>query len=277
MSKSIMIDVSEMKTKRDCHRKWAFSSRNKMHLRSKVTPPALALGIAFHKGLELLYMGVSPDIDGLCTTYGVLDFDEQRILRTMLEGYEENIIRLDIEKYEILDTEYKFQIPVEGTNIIVTGSIDMVVRERATGKIFGFEHKSAKNWRPEIYDILDEQPQMYFIAIEKGFGRCDGIFINQVKKLKTKFDIKRTLLTYSKARLDNFFKCFVKDCHEINNMKDDNEFTASPSYIKCTMCMYADLCISIETSDSIDVSNISESEIEILGLEKRLIDHLDEK
>lgn len=273
----MLVDVSEVKTFRTCTRKWAFSSRNMMHLRSIKMPPALALGIAFHKGIELIYMGMVPGVNELSNRYELTP-TQHRILENMLGGYLVEAYPADKERFKVLDTEYKFEIPSKHTDIIITGSIDMIVKERGTGKIFGFEHKSVKNFRPNIYDTLDEQPQLYFNAIKKDFGRCDGMCINQVRKLKTKFDMRRVWLTYTDKQISDFMRWFEADALNIKNCIEWGEYPAKPSYMGCTMCQYSDMCEKMQKEGISCISEFDDpNKLALYGLERREIDHLEEK
>ena len=47
------VDVSEVKSYRECKRKHQFSSRNRFHLRSTIPNPNLVFGTQFHEVLAM--------------------------------------------------------------------------------------------------------------------------------------------------------------------------------------------------------------------------------
>ena len=53
----MLIDTSEVKSFRTCGRQHLLSSRNRLHLRPKATPPASITGKIFHDALHQLYLG----------------------------------------------------------------------------------------------------------------------------------------------------------------------------------------------------------------------------
>lgn len=268
---AMLVDVSELKSYRDCHRKWALSSRNRMHLTAKKPATALVFGTAFHACLAQMYEQVPVELQKYAEVLVQEDFDT---LTNIVSRYALEVIPTDLDRFEVLAIEHKFRIPLS-ENITATGSIDAVLREKATGKIYGFEHKTCKNWRPEFYDLVDEQPQMYFAAIIKDFGRCDGIVINQVKKLKTKLENKRTYCSYSDEEISEFLKWVLVDAKEIQDKKTSNEYRCSPSFMKCQMCDFQPLCLEMRTNS--DISVVTQDLMDIYDFKIRERDHLEEK
>jgi len=287
-AKTTMIDVSEVKVYRECPRKWAFSSRNKMHLRKKDTPVSLKLGTAFHKAIERMYLGVDIKLNEIAEE---LEIDKANLdmLEFQLGGYYNNVLKRDLEQFAVVNTEHRFYIPIEDIahgifiprnddNIAIVGSIDLVYRHRESGNFGGLEHKFIKNFRSSIYDALDEQPKLYFYVIDHEFGDCEIIGINQVRKLKTKFDFIRSALTYTPEQLDNFIENFIISCLEIADMISLEHFPCNPNYMGCQMCDYSELCLSMNAQGTDNINVIDNEEIlASLGLEKRTVDHLDEK
>lgn len=170
--------------------------------------------------------------------------------------------------------------------ICVCGSIDMICVDNAFHELIGFEHKTAKNFRPEVYDLLDEQPRVYSVALKKiledyhkqgkllDVATTGPIYLNQVKKLKSRFDYQRVACKYTDEDLDRFMEAFVETCDEVAWRNTPADMLPQPGYMKCQMCDYADLCMhyGYATIDSQDLLKEFEGEFEV-----RDKDHLEEK
>lgn len=292
------VDVSEVKSFKSCQRQWQLSSRNQFHLRPRITPPAFALGTLFHESLHSLYLGV--DLETVMTEVKNEMTDNDTCLLAMIPGYAKNVLEGDLERFEVLDIEHKFVIePVEGLDIQICGSIDMIVVEKETNKVFGFEHKTAKNFRDTSFLWMDEQPRIYTVALieyiaEKNrklleewdsAGRpaeaepvlysLGGVYINEVKKLLRDFKYQRTLCTYPDDDLSNFFNTFFSTCVMIKNSVETDDFKVpSPSYFACSMCDFRNVCETYMYR-SLDKKEILDEFSEELS--ERETDHLDEK
>lgn len=285
------VDVSEIKTYRECKRKHFLSSRNRLHLKPIAPNDNLFFGTVFHQCLHMLYAGAGENLDDvhkyIDDTLG--DSEMHKMMCTMINGYFDGPLQDDLNRYEVLDIEHSFDFEI-APDIHVCGSIDMIVKDKTDGKIYGFEHKSGKNFRPDIYDLIDEQPRIYFIALQRyavnraispttgellapaQLEEVGGIILNQVKKLKTQFQYKRTTHRYSDDDLTNFMASFEADAHHIYN--EDEPELPSPSFMKCQMCDYASICqhFGYESLSTDKVMQEFEGEYVV-----REVDHLDEK
>lgn len=285
------IDTSEIKTYRECHRKHEFSSRNRFHLRPIKSNDNLVFGTQFHEVLAMIYLGTSEDKILEWITREVTDPQMNRMMNNMFEGYYHGPYQQDKERYVLVDIEKSFNYPiaVNPTAVVgeytvdhepwdfkqvngqwvavdnngelydaicVCGSIDMICIDTKTGKLVGFEHKTAKNFRPEVYDLLDEQPRVYSWALRRILGdyhaqgkllevtEVGPIYLNQVKKLISKFDYQRVTCMYTDEDLSNFMKLFERDMYKVAMYTYDPEDSLpTPGYMKCQMCDYADLCM----------------------------------
>lgn len=314
------VDVSEVKSYRECKRKHQFSSRNRFHLRSTITNPNLVFGTQFHEVLAMMYMGT--DLDKILEWINaeVTDSVHWKVMDNMTKGYYNGPYQKDKDRYVVIDIEKSFNYPVgvvdetsfaidpayfdlkyerdEDGNwiavdrtsgetyetICVCGSIDMVCIDVVTGKLVGFEHKTAKNFRPEVYDLVDEQPRVYSWALKKILEdyhqqgkylevlETGPIYLNQVKKLQTKFDYHRSECEYTPDDLYNFIEAFVRSARQIAD--DHNVCNPEPGFMKCQMCDYADLCMHYGYKDIDKDELLREFEGEF---EVRDCDHLDEK
>ena len=307
------IDVSEVKTYRECKRKHEFSSRNRFHLRSTIPNPNLEFGTKFHEVLGKMYMGEPLEKILNWINENVKDSVQWKVMDNMARGYYNGPYQQDKERYVVVDIEKSFNYPigavgdnmypivhfVEGDDgnwlgvdengdlheaICICGSIDMICIDKETGKLVGFEHKTAKNFRPEVYDLLDEQPRVYSWALQRileDYHRAGKytevtstgpIFLNQVKKLQTKFDYHRSVCEYTESDLRNFMLAFMQTVSNIADAPD--VCNPDPGFMKCQMCDYADLCMHYGYADINKEELLKEFEGEYIVRER---DHLEEK
>lgn len=276
------VDVSEIKTFKACRRQWELSSRNKFHMRPTVTPPQFALGTIFHESLAQLYLGV-PLEKVMEMVRREMQTDNDAALLAMVPGYYKNVLPSDLDRFTVLDIEHHFDIapttsdgeylfpvehvknadgtyaydasgnPIGAPSLTICGSIDMIVLDKLQNKIYGFEHKTCKNFRDESYLWMDEQPRVYTWALkeyvrnynEKHGTDCTlgGVYLNEVKKLLRQFQYQRTLCTYSDEDLDNFMQAFFADCVACKHAVDGDLYAApKPSYFTCNMCSFKTIC-----------------------------------
>lgn len=298
-------DVSEMKTVTECGRKWKLTSRNAYHMRSKVTNPNLFFGSLFHECLHTLYLGGNIDkvVDQAvreCTG----DTTQQKVIEAMLKGYYSEVLLDDLERYKVLDIEHSVNFMLEELNVYnddgtlnkeesvqVCGSIDMICVEKDTNEVWGFEHKTASKFRPDIYIAVDEQPRVYFIELqtyveelnqryqdkhgEPGPYTVGGIYINEVKKVQRKFEYMRRPCKYTPTQVENFYNRLLKTGQMIREMRNNpNLADMHPSYMGCQMCDFAPICETYGYDEPCldDIIDEFGEEYEV-----REFDHLDEK
>lgn len=283
------IDVSEVKSFHECRRKWKLSSRNGMHLRPFVTPPAYATGTIFHNALHSLYTEVP--LDKVMTYIKAQDAgDATRCLYAMVPGYANNVLVQDLEQYEVLEIEHRFSFlprDLDGEDIDVgvniVGSIDMIVRDRFSNLVYGFEHKTTKNFRDDTYMWMDEQPRVYSEALirylenakDLDVSQFGGIYINEVKKLLRNFQYKRTLCRYPKDDLPNFMAKFYMDALDIKeSVVTKDPALPCPGFMQCKMCSYNTICETYMYSTLDEAELLEEFQQEF---QQRLNDHLEDK
>lgn len=312
------VDVSEVKTYRECHRKHEFSSRNRFHLRPIAPNDNLVFGTQFHEVLAMMYMGTSLDKILEWINEEVTDSVYFKIMTCMANGYYNGPYQEDKDRFQVIDIEKSFNYPVgckdlyvarnylltyskdEDGNwvavdengevheaISICGSIDMVVIDKETNMMCGFEHKTAKNFRPEVYNLVDEQPRVYSWALRKilkdyhdqgkylDVKEVGPIYLNQVKKLSTKFAYERAACQYTESDLNNFMQAFVNTVKRIAIHENDQlDMLPQPGYMKCSMCDFADLCMhyGYENINLDALTKEFDGEFEV-----RDHDHLDEK
>lgn len=310
------VDVSEIKTYKGCKRQWKLSSRNAFHLRPLITPSHFALGTIFHESLHQMYMGVSLE--------KVMEFvrreishDNEAALLAMIPGYYKKVLPGDLERYKVLDIEHHFHfVPCDletgevlMDDLEVCGSIDMIVLDTEENAIYGFEHKTCKNFRDSSFMWMDEQPRVYtyelmqyvfiynhkqeqqYLAAREVWiasgevpelepakpepATLGGIYINEVKKLLRDFKYQRTLCKYPFDDMVNFMRSFFGTCRACQQSVLTNDPAyPSPSYFGCSMCDFKTICETYMygTLDQATVIEEFKEEFKV-----RESDHLDEK
>lgn len=322
------VDVSEIKTFKTCKRQWQLSSRNRFHMTPIVTPPQFAFGTIFHEALAELYLGVSLD-KVLAMVRREMHNDSDAALLAMISGYYKEVLPDDLDRFQVLDIEHHFDIAPTTSDgeylfnleqvkdkdgnirmepeLTIVGSIDMIVLDTMQDKIYGFEHKTCRNFRDDSYLWMDEQPRVYTWALQRYVqeynlkqmrewemqrhrlliaGKDDnipapksvtlgGVYMNEVKKLLRGFKYRRTLCTYSNVDLDNFMQSFFKTCTQCKHAVDTNEFAApEPGYMSCQMCMFKTIC-STYMYNGLNKDDVLEEFKEEFKVREE--DHLEEK
>lgn len=336
------VDVSEIKTFRACKRQWQLSSRNQFHLRPRVPAPALAMGTIFHEALAQLYLGASLD-KVMEMVQREMNPETDQALLAMIPGYYYEVLPHDLERYKPLDVEHHFEIapttaegeylfpvehktdpktgellydengePVMVSSLTICGSIDLVCLDVEQNKIYGFEHKTCKNFRDSTYLWMDEQPRVYTWALKhyvdeynrrkhdeylKALERYNslsaleqelcarpvepepaalgGVYLNEVKKLLRKFQYSRTLCKYTSEDLNNFMQAFYESCYQCKHAVEYGEFaTPQPSYFACSMCNFNTICTTY-MYNNLDKDEIVDEFCEEFAVREE--DHLDEK
>lgn len=312
---SMKVDVSEIKTFKACGRQWQLSSRNRFHMRPIVTPPQFALGTIFHESLAQLYLGVSLD-KVMAMVRCEMKTDNDAALLAMIPGYYKNVLSGDLDRFTVLDIEWHFEVPpttsdgeylfpiehkvdavtgelcyddngdpIMEPSLVVCGSIDMIVVDKVEGRIYGFEHKTCKNFRDESFLWMDEQPRVYTWALQYYLRNYNekhgtdytlgGVYLNEVKKLLRQFQYNRTLCTYTDEDLDHFMQAFFFDCNSCKHAVDNNSYAApKPSYFNCGNCAYKTICSTYMYAPLSEADVLEEFKEEFV---KREEDHLNEK
>lgn len=288
------VDVSEIKTYKSCRRQWLISSRNGFHLRPLVTPSHFALGTIFHESLHQMYMGV-PLEKVMTFVRKEMSNDSEVALLAMVPGYYREVLPHDLDRFKVLDIEHHFSfVPADpetgevlDADVEVCGSIDMIVLDVEENAIYGFEHKTCKNFRDSSFMWMDEQPRVYTYALmlyvqEYNAKHPDqepvtlgGIYINEVKKLLRGFKYQRTLCKYPADDLTNFMRAFFGTCCACHKSVVENDPAyPSPSYFGCSMCDYKTICETYmySTLDKDTVIDEFKEEFKV-----RESDHLEEK
>ncbi len=188
------IDVSEIKSFKACKRQWMLSSRNRYHLRPTTTAKALEMGTLFHEALAQLYSGA--DYDKVIALVEKERTKDEVALKAMLKGYYD-VLMEDLERMNVLEVEYRFNFESDVPDVECVGAIDLIALEYTENGpvLYGYEHKTAGQFREQTLIKMDEQPRLYFEALELYLDNAiyegcvprdtclGGIYINEIKKL----------------------------------------------------------------------------------------------
>lgn len=295
MSQQIRVDVSEIKTYNECHRKHFFNSRNRLKLHPITPNENLIFGTQFHECLHALYMGSPLETVLKWIEKEVTDPKLFRTMNIMIMGYANGPLKTDLARYKVLDVEKSFSMPLtqatdpisgEVVDVRIEGSIDLIAIDTQTNMLVGFEHKSAKNFRPPVYNIVDEQPRVYNVALYSileeyhrqgkllDVTEVGGIYLNTVRKLLTAFEHERYLCKYRPDDLKNFMSKVEQSARDIVEHPTAAENTPMPSMMKCGMCDFSSMCMFFGYGD-VSLENImQEFDVEFIVADH---DHLDEK
>ena len=259
--------ISEIKTFRECQRKWYFSGRNGMYLRPKIVDSSFKTGSAFHAALEAMYKQESYNIDNIIDKYNVEEKD-QDMLKFQIKKYEENVLKHDLETINVIAPELAYNIEL-ANGVILFGFIDVVYEEKKTGNIGVLEHKFVRNFRSDVYNHLDEQIKAYELALHELFGQCDaGVTLNQIRKLQTKFEHARNTYKQTHQQLKHFYAELIEVTNQMKFLSDNNivDYPAEPHWFGCSFCEYKSLCLKMNQVGTNDTTILTEKDIENAGL-----------
>ena len=272
-----IFSANEIRQYSECARKRYYSSRDCLAVRAVKPNGNLVLGKKVHEMLEYYYMHGQEAIEELVNQEEVrgselpreivmaalervepfqLTDDDAAALGSDLstfncihENYKAERLIEDLCKYEPLQCEMEFKLnnwPLDGVQY--HGQIDMVVRERSTGAIWFFEHKTCKDFRPEIYNRFDIQLHLYTVT---GHSYCNyedvewgGIILNEIKKAKTArgYAEHRMFYAYSVPEMRHFVQWLTAKTKAA--ISPSNMHEPCNTYMTCKMCEYASICLA---------------------------------
>lgn len=259
--------ANEIRIASECQRKRYYASRDCLALRVNTPNKHLLLGSIFHDALSYYYT----QLDRIVKEFGYNEVDFETCLHLMysipyyeitsddkqpmdssdtdmfnfmLKKYMPQIAE-DVSNYEVIACEQAFHMdhwPVE--DVMYHGYIDMVVRKRDDGKIYFFEHKTCKSFRPEIYSRFDVQLHIYAEYGRATYGHeFGGMILNQIKKAKTSkgYDTLRQTYIYDETEYDDFFN-WLK-AKTLITLDDTSKYTPCNNFMSCKMCEYQSICM----------------------------------
>lgn len=215
-------------------------------------------GSYVHKILEMVFSGELKSEDAY--PYYVEHFDDAitckvkpSILENTYEACADYLDALDLSKlsnYEILGVEQEIETEIEGYRF--TGFIDLLLRNKKTGKIVLVDHKSAKypfksdgsvlkNSKSSFYSYK-KQMYLYAHAVNEKYGQFPTIIAwNHFKNGKI------AQIKFKKSDYQKEILWFIKTIHEIEN---EEEFPAKKDYFYChNLCSFRNSCEYVNMKD----------------------------
>lgn len=204
-----VVSYSELDTYRQCPLKHLLSYRERWTKAPDEDSP-LTKGSLWHVVMEVHYLaiqayqhaGETPEafaemLDSIATQLGALLWDgpeqspNQSLVWWMYQGY--------VEKYgydpdwEILGVEVKFQCrligPAGPSPFLLKGKLDLVVRDRRTGKIWIIDHKSGANLPTMMELDIDDQFGLYCWLLRESGIQVLGVIHSATRTTRNAGDL----------------------------------------------------------------------------------------
>lgn len=179
------------------------------------------------------------------------------------------------------------------TEVNMTGAIDLIIYDELEDKVFGIEHKTCAKFRDDTFGQMDEQPRVYFEALEHYITKIKhkrdkkgnllipetatngGIVISETKKLLRDFQFKRTVYTYTPEDHAAFWKAWRNNLELCTlSIRSNKAEAPQPNYFACQMCDFKSVC-GIQGYAPISKKELLQDFS--LEFEERTVDYLDEK
>lgn len=187
MSEVYEIHVSDLRTYKECRRKWHYSSPLRMNLRPEHSPIYFTVGRAVHYALAEFYeTGEAPEliydryIAAVRQSEPVMPEDEKHIVtgRGMCTNYFDwiNSPEQPDEEWQVLATEMKYKTPLfnsegkKSNRIFLAGRFDGVWKHKPTGDLWLMEFKTTSRQPNAKWLTLDDQASAYCWAAQQLFG-----------------------------------------------------------------------------------------------------------
>lgn len=226
---------SEKRTFTTCRRKWFWQYERKYA--PMATPTPFLVGTAIHRLLESFYSkGKAPDeveiketIDAVfdpvtkgedcrfLDTDQLQDVEKQRVMTQGMAHAYFKVYADDLKKWEVLQVEKEGRWQVaKGWDMYFT--VDMLVRERKSGKVFVVEHKTTAaidhNYVARL--SLDDQVSTYIVGSEKAWSiKPEGVIYNvimkpRIRQKQTETEeqyLERVMALYVEQPQEYLFRC----------------------------------------------------------------------
>lgn len=204
----MQVSLSQINAFRECEQKYAYRYVEQLEPIQAATP--LELGIALHAYLASYYQAVKDGVDAasahasartatgdawqatlteLAEVTAMLGADDAaddfanlaQLLPHLIERYFVTHGLDDAQQQEILLVEQPVVVPVTGLDVS-KGVIDLVTRDRASGKTLIWEHKSHKSIPSTGYRLRDLQTTLYTFKLRETFNiRVDAVQWNYLR------------------------------------------------------------------------------------------------
>lgn len=190
----------------------------------------------------------------------------------VVKRYIEDFSVHEDEKWEFLDAEKHFEIPLttpKGRDFILEGYIDILAREKATNRVWIWDHKTVgqgKFWS-EAELLMDSQMPTYVAALQETGIPIFGVIVNQLNKheyKKLQDDVpeklfKRKPIYHTAEELVTRLQEFGKIVDEALECKGTGDFRRSLKK-DCSGCFFQDPCLMSLKEPTVPVGNFLQSE-----------------
>ncbi len=184
--RTFAIHVSDLRTFKECRRKWHYSSPLRMNLRPERSPIYFTVGRAVHYALAEYYeTGEAPVdiydryVEAVRQVEPVPDEDERHLEvgRGMVVNYLNWVTSPEQpdEDWKVLATELKYKTPLfndegkKSNRVFLEGRIDGVWKHLPTGKVWLMEFKTTARQPNANWLTLDDQASAYCWAAQQVF------------------------------------------------------------------------------------------------------------
>ena len=256
------IDNSQIQTFKDCALKYRFQYRDGYAAQdSGDAEHDREFGSAVHSGLAEWYRGKGEDamIEAFRSEYGV-HLDEEDLAKTPETGV--ILLREYIKEVEGRDSAFEI-VSVEETEELTIGEIrylvkiDLVLRRKSTGEIYGMDHKvTGKSLKSsDFWNRFEPNDQItgYDYHLAKKYGGCSGIYVNGLQAgyrsraykgepAGFHYHFERQLFNRSPIQREVWEKRLIQWTEKLQESKERNVWL--PNTSQCRFCSYRPICIA---------------------------------
>ena len=198
------------------------------------------------------------------------DPDKLKIVTNMarvVKGYLEDFARDEDAKWDFLDAEKYFKVLLKspkGRQFYFEGYIDILAREKATGRIYLWDHKTvgqASSFWTENMLLMDSQTPTYEAVLFAQNIPVFGSIINQLNKYSYKTPAteeqlyRRRPIFHSESELRIRLHELGRTVDEIEDAKELGLYRRSLSK-DCSGCFYMDPCLTLMKAPELPLEHV---------------------
>lgn len=173
----------------------------------------------------------------------------------MIKLYVEDYVFDHDSKWDFLDAEKYIKALLQtpnGRQFYLEGYVDLLTREKATGRLFIWDHKTVGNkgkfWN-EAQLLMDSQTPTYVAVLQFMGIPIYGALVNQLNKYEYKGPIsdeelfRRSPIFHNESELKIRLLELGRTVDEIEDCKESRVFRRNINK-ECSMCFYQDPCLT---------------------------------
>jgi hypothetical protein len=241
------VHVTELEVFRTCRLYWHYSYRERLKPVSepeKVGGP-LWIGTGIHYALAQFYSSGTHPREAL-QRWPEYQGVSLSLMEEILDHYYEAYQR-DLQNWEVLSVETPRTVPIPGTQAHLTGTFDLLIRERRDGSVWVVDHKTRTAFDSLESLEMNEQATAYtWLSRQVGLP-VKGVIWNEIKKASPRSNprvteyFRRSHLFRSLKELEQFERDLVATVQE---MTSDSLAIYPNLGHHCTLwsCSYRILC-----------------------------------